>query len=415
MLEKDNPYKVTIVAPTCLYYQVRLFQLLAAHPRIDLTACFCSKEALESQDIPTLYMTNESWGLSDNLLEGYRHKFLRNFSPRPSYLSWPLGLINLGIWNEIKRNRPDVVIVMGWNNLTWWIAVLASRIFKVPVLYMNDANVQAELSQPLWKKLVKQIMLGNIFFKLASGFLSSGRANDVLYEYYGVEQEKVIPFAYSVVHYDFLNRGAANIENRQQIRADYGIPEDSFVMLYCGRFIRQKGIFELLEAYEKVDIPNKTLILVGNGEELDNMKDFASEHNLKSVHFPGFQPRHEIAKYYAISDMLILPSWRETWGMVVNEALCFSLPVIVSDQVGARQDLVIEGDNGYSFPVGDSGKLAETIETYNNLPREKKNEMGERSLKIITEWSTKDITGNLLAYLDHLNPERNRPVESGSK
>lgn len=403
MLDEENPYKITIVAPTCLYYQVKLFQTLAADPKIELTVCFCSQEALESKDIPTLYMTDQSWGPTNDLLTGYRHKFLRNFSPRPSYLSWPFGLMNLGIWNEIKRNRPDLVILMGWNNLTWWIAVLASRIFNVPFLYMNDANVQAEISQPIWKKIIKKIMLGSIFFNLASGFLSSGRANDVLYESYGVKPEKVIPFAYSLVHYDFIEEGNATKHQREEIRADYGIPKDSFVLLYCGRFIRQKGIFELMEAYQKLDIPNKRLIFVGNGEELDNMKKYVRKHDLKCVDFPGFQPRHEISKYYKISDILVLPSWRETWGMVINEALCFSLPVVVSDQVGARQDLVIDGYNGFSFPVGDVDKLAEAIESYDRLPSEKKNEMGQRSFEIINEWSSKDIISSLLSYMKHLN------------
>jgi len=308
--------------------------------------------------------------------------------------------MNLGIWNEIKRNRPDVVIVMGWNNLTWGIAVLACKIFKVPILYMNDANVQAEVSQSFWKKSVKRIALGFVFFKLASGFLSSGRSNDILYDYYGVEPDRVIPFAYSLVHDDFLDYGETTRQQREETRANHGISDDSFVMLYCGRFIRQKGIYELLEAYQKIDIPNKRLILVGNGEEFNNMKKYVREHDLKSVDFKGFQPRHEIGKYYAISDILILPSWRETWGMVINEALCFSLPVVVSDQVGAREDLVHEGSNGFTFPVGDVDKLAEILEDYNKLPYDRKSEMRDASFQTIVEWSEKDIVGNLLAYLD---------------
>ena len=69
MLKKENPYKITIVAPTCLYYQVKLFQTLASNPKIELNVCFCSKEALESKDIPTLYMTDKSWGPTEALPE----------------------------------------------------------------------------------------------------------------------------------------------------------------------------------------------------------------------------------------------------------------------------------------------------------------------------------------------------------
>ena len=88
-------------------------------------------------------------------------------------------------------------------------------------------------------------MLGSIFFNLASGFLSSGRANDVLYESYGVKPEKVIPFAYSLVHYDFIEEGNATKHQREEIRADYGIPKghaEKQGRLRCARnfqFLRQ--------------------------------------------------------------------------------------------------------------------------------------------------------------------------------
>ena len=101
-------YKVAIVAPTCFYSQVSLFRKLAEHPRIDLMVYFCSDEALFARDVRHMYGTDSRWENEDTLLTGFNFKFMRNYSPMASYLKWPLGLVNLGIWNarvgSKKRN-----------------------------------------------------------------------------------------------------------------------------------------------------------------------------------------------------------------------------------------------------------------------------------------------------------------------
>ena len=409
---KLHPYKVAIVAPTCFYYQVPIFRELAAHPRINLTVYFCSKEALNARDVRKLYRSSSSWGLEEELLSGYKYKFLANYSPVPSYLRWPTGLVNPGILRELSINRPDAVIIMGWNNPTWWMALMGCLFLKIPILYMNDANVQAELSQKLWKALFKKIVLGKVFFPVTTGFLSSGKANDILYDYYGVSKERVVPFTYSMVHQSFLPVAEELGPQKGLLRAQLDIPQDSFVVLYCGRFVKQKGALDLLKAYAQIGSSNTELILVGDGEFREPLETFVADNNIKSVRFYGFRDRTEIGKFYAISDVLVLPSWRETWGMVVNEALCFSLPVIVSDQVGARDDLVIDGYNGFTFPVGDTSALAGSIKRLMKMPLEDRQEMGTRSLGLIKQWSEKDVPGSLVQYLDHIRAQQ-APLSRG--
>ena len=79
-----SKYKIAIVAPTSLFYQIALFRDLTSHPKIDLTVYFCSDEGLSGQDINKKFNTGGEWGVGDDLLRGYNHKFLRNYSPRPS-------------------------------------------------------------------------------------------------------------------------------------------------------------------------------------------------------------------------------------------------------------------------------------------------------------------------------------------
>jgi glycosyltransferase involved in cell wall biosynthesis len=373
---------------------------LAAHPRIDLTVYFCSRESLEAQDVLAMYKTNQPWGDEGELLQGYKHKFLRNFSPSPSYLNWPFGLINLGIWNELKREKPDAVIIMSWANVTWWLTILACSYYRIPFLYMTDANVQGELGGSRWKVWVKRVFLGKMLFRLTAGFLCAGAENEQLYRYYRVPDEKLFPFAYSWGYEMFFHVSEELRPQRDRIRAELGVPEKRCVILFCGRLSKEKSPLHLLEAYRRVALPHKALVFVGDGELRETLQDYVVRHNLDSVHFFGFQNRREIQKFYAISDLLVLPSRKETWGIVVNEAMCFGLPVIVSDQVGAGKDLVRHGYNGFGFAQGNVEELASTIERFMQLSEGERSAMGLRSLDLVKKWVQRDLAGSLVECLD---------------
>lgn len=402
MPNEAEKFKLVIIAPTCFYYQVDLFRELASHPRIDLKVYFCSAEALHGQDVLRQFKANEQWGVEETLLQGYDHKFLRNYSPRPSYLKWPFGLMNFGVWRALERDRPHAVVLMSWMNPTWWLAILACLRFKMPFFYMTDTNVQAEPLKPKLVSWIKRVMLGKVLFPLASGFLYAGEANKQLYAYYGVEDEKLIPFAFSWGYKEFLASSDQFRSKRKKIRAELGIPEDNLVALYCGRFSQEKTPQVLLEAYKQVYTSSSSLLLVGDGELRPSMEKYKADNNLDSVHFFGFQNRQEISKFYAVSDFLVLPSLREATGGVINEAMCFGLPVIISDQVGFGKDFVTHGYNGYSFPVGDVGALANNIQELMDLPQQERDLMGERSTQVMEKWLGRDLPNIIVQYLEYI-------------
>jgi len=399
MNSTKSRYKVAIVAPTCFYYQAALFRQLATDPKLDLTVYFCSDEGILARDVLEMYKVNEDWGLGDELLEGYHSKFLRNFSPRPSYLKWPFGLINIGVIKEIILNRPDVVVLMSWMNPTWWMALAACVLFRIPFFYMTDANVQIEPLRSKWKRRIKRMVLGKLLFKLSSGFLCAGTANNQFYKMYGVPDNKLFPFAYSW-GYDSLSKISEELKpQRDQFRSEFGIPENSLVILYCGRLSAEKNLFHLLDSYHRLDQDGKSLIFVGNGDLRQSLENHVDQLGVKSVHFFGFQNRTQIAKCYAISDVLVLPSVRETWGIVVNEAMCFGLPVIVSRQVGAGIDLVANGTNGYSVET-DGESLLLSLKQISELSPEERSQMGLRSIDTINDWSGRDLAGLLVQYIE---------------
>ena len=132
------------------------------------------------------------------------------------------------------------------------------------------------------------------------------------------------------------------------------------------------------------------------------MQEFAAANNVESLQFLGFQDRNSIPKFYAMADVLVLPSQKETWGMVVNEAMCFSLPVIVSDQVGAGKDLVNDDYNGFVFPDGDLHGLTDSLNRFLGKSEQERVEMGARSLEMITNWNKRDLASTLVEFCDQL-------------
>jgi glycosyltransferase involved in cell wall biosynthesis len=245
-----------------------------------------------------------------------------------------------------------------------------------------------------------------MLFRLSAGFLCSGKANEQLYRQYGVRDEKLFPFVNSWGYESFLRVSEELRPSRNRIRVALGVPEKSFVILFVGRFIKHTGLFELLEADRRVNLPHKALVLVGDGKLREALQDYVARHNLDAVYFFGFQNRSEIWKFYAMSDLFVLPSRKEPWGMVVAEAMCFGLPVIVSDQVGAASDLLQQGYNGFTFTSGSVEGLVDCIERFVQLSEEKRSAMGRKSIDLIQKWLQRDLPGLMVQCLDVVSSQK---------
>jgi len=128
-----------------------------------------------------------------------------------------------------------------------------------------------------------------------------------------------------------------------------------------------------------------SIALVGDGPLRYSLKDHARARHLGNIHFLGFRNQNQIGDCYAMADVLVLPSGLEPWGLVANEAMCFGLPIIASDRVGAAADLVHHGKNGFVYPFGNISALRECIQcVLSDEP--KRAAMGRCSTEIIDNW-----------------------------
>lgn len=147
--------------------------------------------------------------------------------------------------------------------------------------------------------------------------------------------------------------------SRAAIRKDLGIPENHRVITFIGRITRDKGIEELLSAFER--LRHCTLLLVGPQEAKDGcFSDAAESISSENIRMTGYTTEPE--RYLAVTDIFCLPSYREGFGNVVIEAAAMGIPTVGTDIIGLR-DAIVTGQTGILIPPKDSDALADALET----------------------------------------------------
>lgn len=158
--------------------------------------------------------------------------------------------------------------------------------------------------------------------------------------------------------------------------------------LFCGQMIARKGLDLLLAAFETLP-SNVRLLLVGREAELPQMLGKLSDSTRQRIEYAGFQPPEALPAFFARSDVFVLPSRHDGWGVVVNQALGAGLPIVASDQVGAARDLVTPGFNGEIFRDGDVADLAARMKTLAESP-ELQRQWGAASRERSHDWDPED-------------------------
>jgi glycosyltransferase involved in cell wall biosynthesis len=204
---------------------------------------------------------------------------------------------------------------------------------------------------------------------------------------YGVPEE-IIFTAPNAVDTHLFARGAETIRrDPARHRRALGLPIRFF--LFAGRLVPEKGIFDLLRAYEALapEVRNEIgMVFVGDGAAHSELLQRAAAIRPGSIHLAGFAQREQLAAYYALAEALVFPTHTDAWGLVVNEAMACGLPVISSAAAGCVADLVESGWNGRVVSAGNVGQLASAMD---ELARDAalRSLMGQRSRERIRQYS----------------------------
>lgn len=388
-------YRLAILTSHPIQYQAPLFRKLAAHPKIDLTVYFCWDFGIREEYDPG-FGKKIKWDIP--LLEGYKYKFLRNYSPKPN--KGFLGHINPGIIRELFENHYDAILVHGYVNFSNWLAFLGAWLSGTPIIFRGETDLSNPRS--FLKRISKKAILVPLF-KMISAFLYSYRANAEYYKHYNVPENKLF-FCPCAVDNSYWQTQAIGLRNKKtQLKKKFGISDGYSVILYVAKLIPQKRPMDLLRAYEIVCNRHikTSLIFVGDGPEVDSLKNYVQKKNLKNVFFTGFKNQSELPPFYSIADVFVLPSEHDRSPKAINEAMNFSTPIITTNKVGTAPDLIKIGENGFIYSVGDIKALVDCLLRVLGNPKIAE-EMGRKSLEIIFKWSFEEDVNGILKALEYV-------------
>ncbi len=392
---KKNKSKVAIVISHPIQYQTPFFKLLASSRELELKIFFCSDWGLKSYR-DSGFGQEVKWDIP--LLEGYNYEFLKNISPLPNVSTF-WGLINPQIVTKLKEENLDVIWVHGWARFTNWLCMLTALKLKIPILLRGESNL---LTKATFLKQISKKLVFSWLFKRVSAFLAIGKYNAEFYEHYGVPKEKIFLVPYCTNNDFFISKADELIPKKKELKKKYDIPIELPIILFSGKLIDVKRPLDLLKAFEIVSREiNAALVFVGDGNLRKDLENYVKENNIRNVYFMGFRNQTELPEFYAMGDVFVLPSELEPWGLVINEAMCFNLPIIVSKQVGASGDLVKDGVNGYICPSRNIACLEEKLRlilSNNDLMTK----MGKSSREIISSWSYNEGINGVIKCLANI-------------
>ena len=272
----------------------------------------------------------------------------------------------------------DAIVLCGYSNPTVIYASVWLRLHKIPFYMEVDGGLVREDSK-LKYRFKRSLVSG------ADYWISSGRETTNYLVHYGAKRENVFHYPFtSLWEKDILPKAPTN-EEKNQLRQSLGMKEEK-ILLYVGRYDHKKGMDELLHCVPLLD-KSAGVYFVG-GEPKEEHLAFCKENQVENAHFVGFKKKDELALYYKAADALVLPTWSDVWGLVINEAMAFGLPVITTDRCVAGMELVENGVNGYIVPVKNQEAL---VSACNRLLSEDYRKMGENALETIRPYTVENM------------------------
>jgi len=336
-----------VVTTHPIQYQVPLFRELNRRSGVQVSVFYerIPGAVEQGEDFESSF----TWDLP--LLDGYPWKVMKGGHNRKR----ECGETGFSDFAQVYRDV-DVMLIHGWQSgymrRAWWSGLWTD----VPLLVRGDSNNMKP--RPWYIRLIHRL-----YVRPFQQYLYVGEGNRKFYQNAGIPSEALY-FSPRCVENSRFHEDWRRLKNSQaELRAEHGVSGSAICFLFCGKFVEKKRPTDVVRAFVKLHRETDRsvhLLMVGDGNLSAEVKARVPEG--APVTFTGFLNQTEIGEAYAVGDVLILPSdYGETWGLVVNEAMIFGCPAIVSDRVGCGPDLIREGETGFTVPFGDMRALAGTM------------------------------------------------------
>lgn len=288
------------------------------------------------------------------------------------YISFPVG-----VGKTLSKLAPDVVVAMEYSPAILQ-AMRWCRKKKVRYISWTDGTINSE------KNIGKlQRMSRKYIFKHADAFIASSHASRENQLAYGADKDKC--------HISMLTVDVEKyiIDSKT---------EYNDTLLYVGSLIERKGVDLLIEALAKSNSRPK-LVIVGNGQEKDKLIKLATKLGvLDRIEFKGFLEGEALRNCYADAGAFILPTREDCFGLVLIEAMCAKLPIIVSKYSDGAAETVTDGVNGFIVDPYDVKEMAKAIDKVFEKT-EKMVKMGQESFSRVDRFRFSEVSKGYLAAI----------------
>lgn len=279
----------------------------------------------------------------------------------------------------------DAIIICGNASPTEMLAIKYCQIMRIPYCLEGDGafvKTGNGIKETIKKNLISG---GDLFF-------STCEEHDKYYIHYGANKKKIRRYKFSSLCESDLLGAVLSFEEKQKIRDTLGMKEEKIV-LAVGQFIPRKGFDILLSSF--IDMEKDIGLYIVGGEPTEEYDSLVKKNDLTNVHFVGFKTKLELADYYCAADVFVLPTREDIWGLVINEAMSYGLPVVTTDRCNAGLELIRNGENGFIVKAGSSVELSEKM----LLALENCSSMGGKALKSIRKYTIEEMAADHIQIL----------------
>lgn len=379
--------KVGILATHPVQYHAPVYRYLSAQVPDSLHVFFCSRTGFAG-------LTDRGFGVPVTwdvpLIAGYASTFLADEGADPGpgihYFS--------EFWRAFDRHGCQVLLIWNsYNSLAFPRYLAEARRRGTPVLYRGDTFRNPD-GTPVWR-FAKQTYLRAVF-RFVDHFLATGTWSAEFYRNLGIPSDRVTVAPYAIDNDYFVAASDACRERRSEVRARLGVDAETVVFNVTAKYHEPKRQLDLIRAAAACRNLPIHLLLVGEGDMRSTLEAEIARHGLTSaVTLTGFVNQSQIPELYVGSDVAVTCSTHNPWITVVNEAMCCALPVLLSDAIGAGADLLQDGENGYSYPMGNVDALADRLRRFVHDGAATRRSMGDRSRAIISRWGIPELADGL--------------------
>jgi len=299
---------------------------------------------------------------------------------------------------EILNGDYDIIDISGWGTIFNILVANYLKRKKIPFVFGLDGGI-INNHENKFKYYIKK----NIINK-GNYFISSGSYTNKFLMHYKVLKNKIFNYPFTSIREEDIIKEIPTLKEKKEIRKKLNIKEKK-VVISVGSFIPRKGYDILLNSCDsKKDIG---IYLIG-GKPSEELSEIVKNKNLKNVHFIDFLDKKELAEYYLAADLFVFPTREDIWGLVINEAMAYGLPIVSTDNCIAAKELVKNNENGFIVPVEDGKKLWTKINYILNDTK-LKNKMSNESLRKIQEYTIENMAQKyyeIFLKIEKLNKNR---------